>query len=79
MKNSVGEHTFETLSPRAHGPLGLLVLLLIIAFVSIYIALQEEASPLSECVNQCAIEKTEQEHHACIRGCLRYARIDGKL
>lgn len=78
MKNSVGEHTFETLSTRPRPEL-LLVLLLIVLFVSLYITLHEEASPLSDCVQECAIEKTEKEHHACLRGCLRYARADGKL
>ncbi len=78
MKHSVGEHTFETLSTRRRPEL-LLILLLIVMFVSLYIALHEETSPLSDCIHECAIEKTEQEHHACLRGCLRYARIDGKL
>lgn len=78
MRHSVGEHTFETLSTRRRPQL-LLILLLAAMFVSLYVALDEEANPLSDCVQECSVEKTEKEHYACLRGCLRYARADGKL
>tara|TARA_B100000508_G_C11252334_1_gene176956 strand:- start:107 stop:310 length:204 start_codon:yes stop_codon:yes gene_type:complete len=57
----------------------LLITLLIASFVAIYIAIQDEPSSLSLCTHQCSVEKTKKENLACMRGCLRYARIDGKL
>ena len=57
----------------------LLISLLVASFIAIYIAVQDEPSSLSLCTHECSVEKTEEEHHACLRGCLRYARIDGKL
>ena len=57
----------------------LLIALLLASFLAIYIALEDETPSLSLCLQECSVEKTEAEHHACLRGCLRYARIDGKL
>ncbi len=57
----------------------LLAALLVTSFLAIFIAIEDEPHPLSLCTQECSVEKTEAEHNACVRGCLRYARIDGRL
>ena len=57
----------------------LIVAMLVTLFLALYIALQDDSGPLHECIDACLIEESQLEYRACLRGCLRYGRADGKF
>ena len=59
----------------------LIVAMLLSLFLALYIALEDKdnSGPLPKCIDECASEKSQPEYHACLRGCLRYGRADGRF